>query len=575
MSIPSTRHCQACKQEFIIEPDDFTFYEKIDVPPPTWCPECRMIRRMAWRNVRSLYKSPCKAPGHTESIISTYSPEKNIMVYDQSYWWSQQHDPLMHGKPYDFSVPFFVQFVELLRKTPLPNLSSLNSVDSEYVNMTMYLKSCYLVFSSTHSENCSYSEGINECRDSCDLLVARKSENCYWCIDCTSCFNVLFGTKVNSCNDSAFLFDCRNCSHCFGCWNLRNKQHCILNKQYSKEDYFKELQSFNLGSYGRLQEIRQMFSEKTAGAICRFADIFHSENVTGDRIESSHNCHYSFDIAENTDSKYVWRILEVGGSDNYDITVAGKPTLTYEGQGAGMGQGSKFVLGSGDTSFSQYAHSCISGCLYCFGCVGLTSKSYCILNKQYKKEEYETLVPKIIEHMNVMPYVDKRGRVYRYGEFFPIDLSPFAYNETIAQEYFPLTKEEALSRGLKWRDQDVKEYAPTTNSANLPDNIKDVKDNITTKVIQCADAGKCTTHQCTAVFRIIPQELEFYRKINIALPRFCSNCRHYERLAERNPMKLWHRKCMKPGCMNEFETSYAPDRKEIIYCESCYQAEII
>jgi hypothetical protein len=31
--------------------------------------------------------------------------------------------------------------------------------------------------------------------------------------------------------------------------------------------------------------------------------------------------------------------------------------------------------------------------------VGLHDKSYCILNKQYTKEEYEELVPKIIEKM--------------------------------------------------------------------------------------------------------------------------------------------------------------------------------
>ena len=28
-------------------------------------------------------------------------------------------------------------------------------------------------------------------------------------------------------------------------------------------------------------------------------------------------------------------------------------------------------------------------------------------------------------------------------------------------------------------------------------------------------------------------------------------------------------------CPNEFETSYAPDRAEIVYCESCYQVEVV
>ena len=38
------RQCQNCKQDFTIEPDDFGFYEKIKVPPPTFCPLCRAQR---------------------------------------------------------------------------------------------------------------------------------------------------------------------------------------------------------------------------------------------------------------------------------------------------------------------------------------------------------------------------------------------------------------------------------------------------------------------------------------------------------------------------------------------------
>jgi hypothetical protein len=75
-------------------------------------------------------------------------------------------------------------------------------------------------------------------------------------------------------------------------------------------------------------------------------------------------------------------------------------------------------------------------------CSGLRNEEYMFLNKKYSKEEYEELVPKIIKHMNDMPYIDSKGRVYKYGEFFPSELSPFAYNETIAQEYFSKTKNE-------------------------------------------------------------------------------------------------------------------------------------
>ena len=40
-----TKTCQNCKQDFIIESEDFNFYEKIKVPAPTLCPECSNATR--------------------------------------------------------------------------------------------------------------------------------------------------------------------------------------------------------------------------------------------------------------------------------------------------------------------------------------------------------------------------------------------------------------------------------------------------------------------------------------------------------------------------------------------------
>ncbi len=229
-------------------------------------------------------------------------------------------------------------------------------------------------------------------------------------------------------------------------------------------------------------------------------------------------------------------------------------------------------------------------------------KEYCILNKQYTKEEYEKLVPKIIEHMNSMPYISNYGSstpiVYKYGEFFPPELSPFCYNETIAQEYFPLTKEQAIEKGYQWKDPEQRNIQIDIRTEDLPDNIKDVSDDIVNKIIECANT-KCTGFNpvncnCTKAFKIIKPELEFYKKMNLPLPRLCPNCRHYDRIKQRNPLKLWHRKCQCNGthssngvykntiehfhgnqpCPNEFETTYAPDRPEIVYCEKCYLAEV-
>ena len=43
-----------------------------------------------------------------------------------------------------------------------------------------------------------------------------------------------------------------------------------------------------------------------------------------------------------------------------------------------------------------------------------------------------------------------------WGEFFPSSLSPFGYNETVAQEYFPMTREEVIGKTLfNWSDYEA------------------------------------------------------------------------------------------------------------------------
>ena len=129
----------------------------------------------------------------------------------------------------------------------------------------------------------------------------------------------------------------------------------------------------------------------------------------------------------------------------------------------------------------------------------------------------------------------------------------------------------------------------------MPDHINGVSDDILNEVIECEHNGKDCNQQCATAFRILPNELGFYRAMKLALPRLCPNCRHYQRLKKVNPPKLWHRKCMCSGvesdnekyqntiphfhgensCLNEFESAISPERQEIVYCEKCYQAEFI
>ncbi len=108
--------CQNCKKNFTIEPEDFNFYEKIKVPSPTFCPECRQQRRYAWRNERTLYRRDCDLCG--KSMVTIYSPNKNLKVYCLKCWWGDGWDPASYGRDFDFSRPFFEQYAELQKEVP-------------------------------------------------------------------------------------------------------------------------------------------------------------------------------------------------------------------------------------------------------------------------------------------------------------------------------------------------------------------------------------------------------------------------------------------------------------------------
>jgi hypothetical protein len=510
-----------------------------------------------------------------------FSPETGLTVYDRDIWWKDEWDPFDYGVEYDFSRPFFEQFRELFQKVPLANLGNTNMVNTDYANHCVDCRNCYLIFASIYNENVSYALGAVNIKDSYDLYKVMKSEQAYEDVLCASVFNTHFSYDSDECMDSMFLTSCLGLHDCLGCVNLRHKKYCIFNKEYSKEKYEKKLTQYDFGSYEALAKFKEEYSDFLKNQFRRFAFLHKSVNTTGDSVMNTKNSKFVFDIyGEVENSKYLIHALNM--RDSYDGYGAGaKIEFMYESVDTGV-EGSKQL-------FSVLNHSCLEthytymcyGAKFLFGCVGVRDHDYAILNKKYTKEEYNKLLPKIIQHMNDMPYIDQQGKVYKYGEFFPSELSPFAYNETIANEYYPKTKQEVLEYGLKWKEKITKDYSIEIKSEELPDHIKDASESIVGKVIECMHKGECR-EQCTEAFKITDMELKFLKNKNIALPRLCPNCRHYQRLKKRNPFKLWHRQCMcekkhtnhEGKCTVEFETSYAPERPEIIYCEKCYQAEV-
>jgi len=539
---PQTKQCQNCKKDFVIEPEDFDFYEKMKVPAPNWCPECRLIKRLAWRGERSLFKRKCNLCGKDKILL--YSPESPYTVYCRECWWSDNWIPESFAKDYNFSRPFFDQLKDLFLKVPrMGIIQQGTNVNSEYTNRASDNKDCYLIFAANKNENCSYGTALWNSTDSHDNYNLRSSELCFECIDCFGCNKLLYSRECNTCSNSAFLLNCKNCTDCFGCVNLRNKNYCIFNEQFTMEDYKEQIEKLWPKTRREIQEISKKMSEFSIKHIVPWMVENHSTDISGNWLAECKNVKTAFNCEKVEDGKYLFGITD--GKDVMDFTYWGQfSELIYECSSIGR-QCSQVSFSNecwDQLIRAQYCVNCHS-CSDLFGCVGLRKKQYCILNKQYTKEEYEVLIPKIIEHMNQMPYKDSLGREWHYGSTFPLDIHAFAYNETIAQEYYPLTKEEALNKGYRWKEEEERNYPIEIRSGNIPDNIEDVGESFIGKVIECDHKGKCN-EQCTEAFKIILEELQFYKRMNLPIPHFCSNCRHYQRLKQRNPMKLWNRECM-------------------------------
>ncbi|MBI3305923.1 hypothetical protein HYZ82_02180, partial [Candidatus Nomurabacteria bacterium] len=527
---PETKNCQNCKNSFIIEPDDFGFYEKMKVPPPTFCPDCRFQRRLLFRNNRVFYKRECglcKKP-----VITIYHKDRPFIIYCHDCWLSDKWNPMDYGRDYNFSVPFFFQWHLLQKAVPRVNLYQENFIQSDYCNYGMDFKECYLLFGGKDNERVYFGNQVFESHDSLDIAFCSKTEFSYEIFECSRLNKVFFSYHSRYCMDSCYLINCHNCTNCFGCVELVNKKYCIFNKQYSKEEYEKFIEE-NTGSYKRHCDNLKRLKELRLSIPHRYARITQCVDSTGDDIRDSRNIKQCFTCGQAENSKFLF-FCRRNVNECYDNSFQGFDSeLLYEIAHGFGGSRSAFGVRNIFNQDSQYNEEC-HNCTNIFGCEGLRKKQYCILNRQYSKEEYEKLLPKIIVHMK------KTGE---YGEFFPSELSPFAYNETIAQEYFPLTKKEVLQRGYSWQDGEERHYKIEIKNENIPDNIKDIEDDIVGKVIECGHKGQCK-HQCTEAFKIVPEELKFYKRMNLPLPRLCPNCRHYERINQRNPLKLWNRACM-------------------------------
>ncbi|EKE27951.1 MAG: hypothetical protein ACD_3C00122G0001, partial [uncultured bacterium (gcode 4)] len=525
------------------------------VPPPQLCPDCRQQKRLAFRNERFLYKRTCDATG--KNMVSIYSPDKPYTIYSQDEWWSDRWNPLDYGQDFDFSRPFFEQFDELYHKVPIVSLITDFTKDenSAYTNFAWSNKNCYLIFDSDFNEDCMNLTSSTKNKNCIDCHSTHNSQICYQAVWVENCYKSFYINNSKDCSECYECDSCVWCKNCFWCVNLRNKEYHIFNKSFSKEDYKLEI--------SKILSERKIDFNVSLDYPKKSMISLNSENVSWNYIYDSKNIENSYEIYNSENCKYCFGMHDLNNS--YDVAGfwIGWLDKIYYSHVIGV-WGSDILFSNivvGDCRNVLYSNNIYNNSSNIFWCISLISKEYCILNKQYSKEEYEILVPKIIEHMKT---------TWEWWEFFPSSISPFGYNETVAMEYYPIERRDAINRVstdgkpiFNWStyENPLPQVSKSIPAKKLPQNISDIPDDILNWAIECEKTNK--------PFRIVKQELDFYRMNNLPIPTKHPDERHSDRMKLRNPRVLHDRNC--DNCGAAMKTTYSAERKEKIYCEGCYE----
>ncbi|MFN8391393.1 MAG: hypothetical protein U0136_13975 [Bdellovibrionota bacterium] len=554
--------CAVSNSKFNFSTEDQALLERLSpringvtypLPPPKLSPDERKRRRWAFRNERHLYHRKCDFSG--KAIVTNYSPDKKLTVYSKEDWWSDNWDFRSYGRDFDFNRPFFEQFADLFAVVPKVALTTSPDADENncrYINFAGSSKNCHMVFDSDFDEDCYFSNVLKHSKNCADCSYVHSSELCYECVDCTNCYALLYSQNCASCSESYFLDQCVGCSNCCLSANLVQKQYYFRNKPYSREGYFRLVESLELEKRTSVESLRESFRVSLLDFPKKYCQILRSENCTGDYIVNSRNIHSSFNVASAEDLRYCDSLY--AARNCMDVSSFGEQIdHVYQSGTIGINVTNTFfslcaVANCADLFYSVDARMS----RHCFGSAGVKRAQFCILNKQYTEEEYFRLLPRIIAHMQATG---------EWGEFFPISLSPFGYNETIAQDFFPLTETEAGTLGAKWSNYlSPAPDVPALSAEAVPDTIDAVTADVLKKAIQCPISNK--------VFRIADPELALYRKLRIPLPTKHPDVRHQRRMALRNPQHLWARQCAKTG--ERILSTYSPESQAIVYGESAF-----
>ncbi|EKE26116.1 MAG: hypothetical protein ACD_4C00428G0001 [uncultured bacterium (gcode 4)] len=449
------------------------------------------LKEIASRYNLNLYKR--------DTMITPYNPDFKWKLVNLEEFENLRLDYDKLWKDYDFNIDFWENYRLLAGNIHYPAFALwwVNE-NSNYGYNILNVKNWYLCFEVCFCENVAYSANI---KDNCknvfnSLMVWDNSENIYQSVWIYKSYNVFYSNFIFDSNNIWFSTNLIWCNECLFCNDLQNQSYCIKNKNYSKDEYIKlkneifSAKKVFLELYKKLQLNNSQLISKNSS----WKFIIKSDNVENwnfiYNVNNGRNVMFAWTIEWNVNffdaascwsprgNDYYW-VISAWAWDNYFCSTD--------------------IIWWTNIYYSYY----LENCSFCLGCIWLKNKTYCILNKEYSKEEWYEIADKIFAQM------DKGWILW---DFFPWDLNPFYFNDTVAyllDDSF--TKEEVIKDWHLWRDEkikaDISEWVEVIEAKNL--DITNYDESILEKVILDSDWN---------YYRIIKMEYDFLKKYNLPLP---------------------------------------------------------
>jgi hypothetical protein len=344
----------------------------------------------------------------------------------------------------------FLKSFEALRKSS--NTPAVWQVahceNSDYADMIHSWKNIYLSVISVYGcEDILYSFSTRENtkRVLSSIMVFESSEDIFQSAGIIGSKWVFYSKFVTNSNAIWFSSNMIWCTECIFCNWLTNQSYCIENIVYSKEEYSEKKK--------KLLSDKKLYDSHYYMLPVKWS-CFWSTNVHWSFVidsESVENGYYSYNIHKARNIFFLW--WKNGNENAYDMFVwwAVQWNHMYATQWAWNSEQIYCSAIINDSSFLFYCVGCI-WCSFCLWCTWLQNKSYCILNKQYTKEDRYIKVDEIFWAMHAD---------WTLWEFFPASMNPFYFNDTAAYLIDPsFTKEEVAAKWYLRRDEPIKVDIP-------------------------------------------------------------------------------------------------------------------